>query len=180
MAAFGHLAVGFAGARVFMRGDGVHTPFWRAAVALATVSLVPDLDVLGFRLGVPYDAPFGHRGASHSLLGAAAIAGLCAALPGRGGASRLHTFLVAWAVVTTHGLLDALTDGGRGVALLWPLSSERFFSPWTPIPVAPIGLHLFSWRGAYVVAWELLLFSPLWLWGLWPWFKSRFGSRARP
>jgi inner membrane protein len=174
MAAFGHVVVGIAGARVFMQGDGVHTAFWRACVALATLSLAPDLDVLGFRLGVPYEAPFGHRGATHSLLGALAFGGLCAALPGRGGASRLRTFLVAWVVVTTHGLLDALTDGGRGVAILWPFSSTRYFSPWTPIPVAPLGFHMFSFRGAYVIGWELLIFSPLLLWGLWPTLRARW------
>lgn len=30
-------------------------------------SVLPDLDVLAFRFGIPYAAEFGHRGVSHSL-----------------------------------------------------------------------------------------------------------------
>jgi len=168
VAAFGHIAVGLGAARVLMREDSVHTSFWRASVALATLSLAPDLDVISFHLGIPYEAPFGHRGASHSLVFAVALAGLCAALPGRGGASRLRTFLIAWVVVTTHGLLDALTDGGMGVALSWPFDDARFFAPWRPIPVAPVGMHMLSVRGLQVVGFELLAFAPLWVWALWP------------
>ena len=81
----------------------------------------------------------------------------------------LRVLLVTLVVVASHGPLDALTDGGEGVALLWPFSSERFFFPWRPIPVAPIGLRYFfttsGWRVARV---ELLGFLPLWLLALWP------------
>jgi membrane-bound metal-dependent hydrolase YbcI (DUF457 family) len=41
-------------------------------------SILPDIDVLGFQLGIPYGDPLGHRGASHSLL-AAALIGLASA-----------------------------------------------------------------------------------------------------
>ncbi|HYX92236.1 MAG TPA: hypothetical protein VE782_11770, partial [Myxococcaceae bacterium] len=43
-----------------------------------------------------------------------------------------------------HGLLDALTDGGLGAALFWPLTAARCFAPVLPIPVAPIGPGIFS------------------------------------
>ena len=33
--------------------------------------------------------------------------------------------LFATAVVASHGLLDTLTDGGRGVALLWPFDERE-------------------------------------------------------
>ena len=67
-----------------------------------------------------------------------------------------------------HGLLDALTDGGLGVALAWPWSDARIFAPWRPLPVAPIGGGLLSLRGARVMALETLVFAPLLLYGLWP------------
>jgi inner membrane protein len=66
-------------------------------------------------------------------------------------------------VAVSHGLLDAMTDGGLGVALLWPWTPQRIFFPWRPIPVAPIGLHLFSLRGLYVLGWEVLVFLPVWM-----------------
>ena len=40
----------------------------RAMLAFSALSLAPDLDVIAFRLGIPYSAPFGHRGAAHSIL----------------------------------------------------------------------------------------------------------------
>jgi inner membrane protein len=30
--------------------------------------MLPDLDVVTFKLGIPYASPWGHRGISHSLL----------------------------------------------------------------------------------------------------------------
>ena len=48
-------------------------------VLTAGLGLLPDIDAVGFALGVPYGSRFGHRGLSHSLLCAAA-AGLAAAL----------------------------------------------------------------------------------------------------
>lgn len=60
----------------------------------------------------------------------------------------------------SHGLLDTLTDGGRGIALLAPWSGERFFAPWQPVAVSPIGLRRFlSARGVEVLASEAT-----WIW----------------
>jgi inner membrane protein len=73
---------------------------------------------------------------------------------------------IATLVVASHGLLDALTDGGLGVAVFWPFSNERFFAPWRPLPVAPIGARFWSGRGLAVVAVELCWFAPLVLWTL--------------
>ena len=71
-------------------------------------------------------------------------------------------------VAISHGLLDTLTDGGLGIALLWPFSNERFFAPWTPIPVAPIGARMLTGRGVRVVMTEALQFAPLLVWAVWP------------
>jgi inner membrane protein len=78
-------------------------------------------------------------------------------------------------VIASHGLLDALTDGGLGAALLWPFSDERFFAPWRPLPVAPIGARFWSGRGLAVLAVELCWFGPLAAWTLWP-----RGRRTKP
>jgi inner membrane protein len=62
-------------------------------------------------------------------------------------------------VTASHGLLDALTDGGLGVAFFAPFDAGRYFLPWTPIRVSPIGLGFFSARGAEVLASEVV-----WVW----------------
>jgi inner membrane protein len=76
--------------------------------------------------------------------------------------------LLTLVAVGSHGLLDAMTTGGLGAALLWPLDDTRYFLPLRPIPVAPIGAGMLSRRGLYVVAVELLLFLPFWAYALWP------------
>ena len=53
----------------------------------------------------------------------------------------------------SHPLLDMCTNGRLGCALFAPFSSKRYFFPFRPIHVAPIGVHgLLSERG-----WNLLL-----------------------
>jgi inner membrane protein len=162
----GHIAVGLAAARA--RGGR-----WRVgrAVAYGLLSLLPDVDVFGFRFGIPYGSPMGHRGATHSLVAAAIVglgAGVCAALRDSRGPRGAFEFVWIFAIVASHGLLDTLTDGGRGVALLWPLSYRRYFAPWRPIPVAPIGLGMLSTRGLHVAALEALIFLPLWIYAFFP------------
>jgi inner membrane protein len=39
----------------------------------SALAMLPDLDVIGFALGVQYGDPWGHRGATHSLLMVAAL-----------------------------------------------------------------------------------------------------------
>lgn len=132
------------------------------------LSMLPDADVVGMALGVPYGAPWGHRGATHSLA-VAVLLGVAFAFAARGGRwGVLRTALLAVVVAASHGVLDAMTDGGKGIALLWPLSTRRIFLPWRPIPVAPIGVGLFSSEGLAVLAWEGLVFSPLIAFALWP------------
>jgi inner membrane protein len=60
----------------------------------------------------------------------------------------------------SHGFLDAMTDGGLGVAFFSPFSNKRYFLPWTPIRVSPIGAgRFFSSRGLDVLRTEFL-----WIW----------------
>ncbi|MBX7080218.1 MAG: metal-dependent hydrolase [Nannocystaceae bacterium] len=167
MASLGHILVGLAAARVAEPAAPLRARLY-TAIGLATLSLLPDLDVIAFRLGIPYEAPLGHRGASHSLVAAVVIGIVVAAMWRPPGRSRLRTTLLCTAVVASHGLLDMCTDGGEGVALLWPFSDARMFFGWQPLPVAPIGRGMLSARGLHVLTTELLWFAPLLLFGLWP------------
>jgi inner membrane protein len=165
MASVGHIAVGMAAARVYHHG---RMPHWSSAALWSAFSLLPDADVIGFALGVEYADPWGHRGATHSLA-VALLLGLAV-----GGAVRwlngpaVRAFLIASVVLASHGLLDTMTDGGLGCALFWPFDLTRYFAPWRPIPVAPIGLDYFSPYGGMVALTELVLFSPLLLFALRP------------
>jgi inner membrane protein len=75
---------------------------------------------------------------------------------------------VAAFVLVSHALLDVLTTGGLGCALLWPFDLTRYFAPWRPIPVAPIGAAFFSGRGLWVAVVEAILFLPLFVYALVP------------
>jgi inner membrane protein len=165
MASVGHIAVGLAAARAY---DTRRGPRWTAVAAWSALAMLPDLDVVGFALGVHYGEPWGHRGAAHSLLMAAALGVALTAIARRRGQPLGRTALFTITVLASHGLLDTMTDGGLGCALLWPFSLTRYFAPWRPIPVAPIGLDFLSPYGATVSAIELALFGPLFVYALWP------------
>src|SRR5262245_65846047 len=103
MASLGHVAVGLAAARTY--GEG-HRPHWRSAVAWSALSMLPDADVIGFSLGVRYEAPLGHRGATHSFA-FAVIVGLAAALMARWSKRPgLRAALFATVALATHPLLE--------------------------------------------------------------------------
>lgn len=124
----------------------------------AVCTVVPDLDAIGYFLGVPYGSLFGHRGLSHSLSFALVLAFLAAPL-----CRRLNprvSFSVAalfcFLCTASHGLLDALTNGGMGVALFAPFDTARYFFPWRPILVSPLGISRFvDGRGIPVLLSEL-------------------------
>ncbi len=170
MASIGHVAFGIAAARLHHnpRRPLATLPTLNAAVFWSALSLLPDADVIAFTFGVPYSSILGHRGFTHSLGFAVAGAACLAALARMLGAPPGRTFVVAAAVLLSHPLLDMMTNGGLGCAFLWPLDRTRYFLPWTPIPVAPIGLAFFSFYGFIVSVVELVLFFPVWVFALWP------------
>jgi inner membrane protein len=60
--------------------------------------------------------------------------------------------------MASHALLDALTNGGLGVAFFAPFSNDRYFFPWRPIQVSPISVRrFFSERGLVVLGSELAI-----------------------
>lgn len=132
----------------------------RLLIAGIMVAILPDLDVIGFKLGVQYSDLLGHRGFSHSLLFAfiCGIAGFMLAPWLKVG--RLMGFTIFFLAVASHILLDAATSGGLGVAVFWPFSSERYFLPWRPIRVSPFSPAAFlSERGFAVLRSEAM-----WVW----------------
>jgi inner membrane protein len=127
------------------------------ALTGAALAMLPDADVIGFRLGVTYGDDWGHRGASHSLLFAALVTMvLLAVWPAA--RSRLAACFLYFSTAS-HGLLDTLTNGGMGVALFWPFDTTRYFALWHPILVAPIGARFFTARGI-----ATLLAESRWIW----------------
>src|SRR5262249_14360451 len=168
MASIGHVLVGAAAAKAYRTGQRTIWSPVAAAILWSGLSLLPDVDVIGFRFGVKYADPFGHRGATHSFALALAVAAVVCVVAKARRLPAWRAAIVAAAVVASHALLDTMTDGGLGCALLWPFSNQRFFAPWRPIPVAPIGHAFLSARGLRIAATEVLAMSPFLIYALWP------------
>jgi inner membrane protein len=135
--------------------------FWILAVFC---SVLPDLDVIGFRFGISYGDFFGHRGFFHSLFFAFLLSSAVMLVAFRKPPVFSKKWWLMWlflfGVSSSHGMLDAFTDGGLGIALLSPFDNLRYFSPWRPIAVSPIGIRAFFtyWRK------EVLLTELYWVW----------------
>lgn len=137
---------------------------WKAPASLsiagAICAALPDLDVVGLRLGVSPASIFGHRGLSHSLAFAAVLSLLIVSSGAFRGVGRKTAWLYLFACTASHGLLDAVTDGGRGIAFFAPFSDARYFFDARPIAVSPIGIRgFFSHGGSSVISSELR-----WVW----------------
>ena len=129
----------------------------------AVLAVAPDLDVFAPRVGVAYRDLVAHRGLSHSLLMAAVISGLFVALFYRSGAGPLRAkgvWLFLFLAMASHGLLDALTKGGLGVAFFAPFSEKRYFFPTRPLAVSPLSISQFlTSRGLAILINEMR-----WVW----------------
>lgn len=126
-------------------------------------SVLPDLDVIGFRFGIRYGDFWGHRGFTHSVVFAVLLAGAVVLLALRHrvfGIGRFSVFAYLFLATASHGLLDAMTNGGLGVAFFSPFDNRRYFLPWRPVRVSPIAVtRFFSARGYAILQSELL-----WIW----------------
>ncbi|MFT3707840.1 MAG: metal-dependent hydrolase [Archangium sp.] len=178
MASIGHLAVGMAAARLYSRRvEPSVRPGW-TMVLMAALSMVPDLDVVGFKLGIEYSDPLGHRGVTHSLLFALTCSVIALAFAKPLKVRPWPLFALVFVVLLQHPLLDMLTDGGLGCAFFFP-SNHRYFFPFTPIPVAPIGRAFLSARGLLVMGTEAVMFAPFALYALWPRKSKPAASSAK-
>ena len=154
-----HGFVGFTGSKLFPRARA--TKYWLLSV-LCTV--VPDADAITFKLGIPYNSAFGHRGFSHSIAFSLLLSCLVVSLGCREirfKTKEWYQFLTFYFAVTlSHSVLDAITNGGYGVAFFAPIDETRYFFPFRPIKVAPISItRFFGVGGLHVIVSELL-----WVW----------------
>jgi inner membrane protein len=157
---FSHAVAGLAIATLTRPGAS----FRRLALVGALCAAAPDLDVASVWLGVPWGHVLGHRGITHSLPFAAVLAAILVVTVFRGpswNGRRGGLWLVLFLATASHGVLDAMTNGGSGVGFFAPFDAERHFLPWRPIPVSPMSAsRFFTRRGVDIVQAEILL---IWL-----------------
>ncbi|HZB46414.1 MAG TPA: metal-dependent hydrolase [Pyrinomonadaceae bacterium] len=178
---FSHAAAAVALGKVY-EGGRTRPRFWWLAAAC---SIIPDFDTFGLIFGIRYGDTLGHRGFTHSLL-FALLAGLLVASAYFRDVPRLsgrwwRLVLFFFAATASHGVLDALTNGGLGVAFFSPFDTRRYFLPWRPVEVSPIGLGFFGPQGLSVIRSEIV-----WIWApslvlvaaAWVW-RRVFGDSSR-
>lgn len=131
--------------------------FWDLAIICA---IFPDIDVIFFRFGIDYGHFLGHRGFFHSPFFAFLLA-MTVVLIFYRTEKRWWAYLIFFFFVTaTNGILDAFTNGGLGVAFLAPFSNKRYFFPWRPIAVSPIGAKWFFTKWGM----KALMSDVIWVW----------------
>ena len=155
--AFTHAIAGLAIGTAFRRPEQ-RTRFWTLG---ALGAVIPDVDGIGFWLGVPYDSALGHRGFTHSLIFAALYASICLlAFRSSSPAERRRLWLYFFLATASHGVLDAMTSGGGGVAFFAPIVNDRFLLPWRPILISPMNpRRFFTERGLAILSNEFV-----WVW----------------
>ena len=165
-----HAALPFVARRAVAIPPPLRRRFWITVVLCACA---PDLDWLGAMFQLPATSLWAHRGLTHSLVAALVLA-LSAGLLGFRGltwGSRLWWQVVAFlfAATAAHGLVDAMTFGDPGVALFAPFDRTRYFLPFQPLPVCPLGVdEYFSRWGLFTLLNELLyLLGPALLIATW-------------
>lgn len=155
--AFGHALAAYTIGNTFSRKFSG----WKFFLLGIACSILPDADVISFAFGIPYEAFWGHRGFTHSLVFALLTGLLLTFLFYRRSLSdgSWLAYITYFTLCTaSHSVLDALTNGGLGVAFFLPWDATRYFFPWRPIKVSPIGVeNFFSEWGASVLLSE-------WLW----------------
>ena len=68
--------------------------------------------------------------------------------------------LLTFVACASHGVLDALTDAGRGVGFFLPFVDERYFFPWRPLETSPVRpIAFFRGRSLAILTNELI-----WVW----------------
>ena len=156
--AFSHVIVALAIGKAVQKKD----LSWRELLLGALCSVLPDLDVIGFYIDIQYGDLWGHRGMTHSVVFAALLAGSLVGVWYRGKPAVVMTalFIYFFLCTASHGVLDAMTNGGLGVAFFSPFDTTRYFFPVRPVLVSPIGVYEFF--SAYGV--RILASEAIWIW----------------
>ena len=133
---------------------------WRLFILSMILTCLPDADVIAFKFGIPYESQWGHRGFTHSITFAVVFGYFCSLFHGFLGAGKWAVFIWSTVSLISHSFMDALTNGGLGVAIFWPIDHKRYFLPWQVVEVSPIGVkNFFTSRGLKVVMSEMI-----WIW----------------
>lgn len=139
-----------------------HLINWRALLLGVACSILPDVDVIGFRYGIQYGDVWGHRGLTHSLLFAVLLSAVLAIAwyRKRPKVAMAGMCFYLFLCTASHGVLDAMTSGGLGVAFFSPFDTTRYFFSFRPIAVSPIGIgRFFSEDGLHILFGEAK-----WIW----------------
>lgn len=126
----------------------------KLSLLLIFCAVIPDADVIMFNFGYSYEHPLGHRGFTHSILFAFLLAFIIRVIFYRNvkyfSKTGIILFIAFLLSTLSHSLLDACTNGGRGVGFFIPFENTRYFFPWRPILVSPLGAGNFfsewGWR----------------------------------
>ena len=156
---FGHAALVLGGSKLV---PNRHTSL-KIIILCFISSIIPDIDVMAFSFGVDDQHPLGHRGLTHSIPFALIWACvLYRVFHYREGRNVLFLISLYTLSMVSHGLLDAFTTGGEGVAFFYPFDDTRYFMPWRVIEVSPVGIGaFFSEWGLAVLKSELVyIFLP--------------------
>ncbi|MBF0136909.1 MAG: metal-dependent hydrolase [Magnetococcales bacterium] len=149
---FGHAMAAVAGGMIFARREQMTRRFWILSLICAEL---PDLDIVAFVLRIPYAHFFGHRGFFHSLFFAGVMSLVFTSIYFSDSKTVLREkgpFIVYFFLLgASHGILDTFTNGGLGIALFSPFDTTRYFFPWRPILVSPIGLRPFLTMQGWLV-----------------------------
>lgn len=153
---FAHAFTAFAFGKSFSK-EIINWKFWLLGIICA---IIPDADVIGFKFDIAYEDFWGHRGFSHSLIFALFLGiTITAIFYSKKFLTKTGLILIMYFSVCTalHGVLDAMTTGGLGIAFFSPFDDTRYFFPWRPIKVSPIGASkFFSIWGIKVLLSELI------------------------
>jgi len=145
-------------------GKASHHPVmtWQVMLLGMACSIVPDLDVIGLSFGIRYGDLWGHRGMTHSIFFACLLsATLVRFWHWRTSTSAKATLYIYFFCCTaSHGVLDAMTNGGLGVAFFSPFDKTRYFFTFRPVAVSPIGIGDFFTGDAF----RILASEATWIW----------------
>lgn len=149
--AFGHAAAAWAIKNILQLLTNIPV---RVLLLGVFCSILPDIDVIAFKFGIPYESMWGHRGITHSILFAAVFSALCTFAVAKNKKQCFAFFFFLFLATVSHSMLDAITTGGKGVAFFAPFDNTRYFFPWQVIKVSPIGVKNFFSSWGVSVLWS--------------------------
>ncbi len=147
-----HAVIGLAIGAAISTRNHQGSLIWMSVLA----SSFPDIDGLSFLFGIPYKSLFGHRGFFHSIFFAFLLSNILIYF----GLPNVKLFAQRWfyyetiffLITLSHGILDAMTAGGMGVAFFSPFSNKRYLFPWKPLIACPLTIRDFFSEWGKIVA----------------------------